>query len=245
VNALAPASQAAFIYDYAVADCGSLRTPIGGADALLRCSGALWLAAARALVVADLHLEKGSSYAARGQMLPPYDTRETLRALAGVLARYAPRTVIALGDSFHDRGGPDRLGADDRRTLAGLQAGRRWLWITGNHDRTLPDDIGGEVLDDLALGRLTLRHEPLGGALDEIAGHLHPAGKVRLRGRSVRRRCFVTDGRRCVMPAFGTYAGGLNVCDAAFRPIFPDGFTAHLLGDGRLFAIGRAMLCGD
>jgi len=218
---------------------------LAGATAALDLSGALYLPDADALVVADLHLEKGSAFARRGLMLPPYDTRETLRALAGVLARYAPRTVIALGDSFHDRGGPDRLGPDDRRALAGLQSGRRWLWITGNHDRTLPDDIGGEVLDDLALGRLTLRHEPLGGALDEIAGHLHPAGKVRLRGRSVRRRCFVTDGRRCVMPAFGTYAGGLNVCDAAFRPIFPDGFTAHLLGDGRLFAIGRAMLCGD
>jgi len=158
----------------------------------------------------------GSSFARAGQMLPPYDTRETLRALAGVLARYAPRTVIALGDSFHDRGGPDRLGADDRRTLAGLQAGRRWLWITGNHDRTLPDDIGGEVLDDLALGRLTLRHEPLGGALDEIAGHLHPAGKVRLRGRSVRRRCFVTDGRRCVMPAFGTNPNVMCYLDDIF-----------------------------
>jgi uncharacterized protein len=218
---------------------------LAGTTAVLDLSGALYLPDADALVVADLHLEKGSAFARRGLMLPPYDTRETLRALAGVLDRYAPRTVIALGDSFHDRGGPDRLGPDDRRALAGLQAGRSWLWITGNHDRALPSDIGGEVLDDLALGHLTLRHEPLAGPLDEIAGHLHPAGKVRLRGRSVRRRCFVTDGRRCVMPAFGVYAGGLNVCDAAFQPLFPDGFTAYLMGDERLFALRRAVLCGD
>ena len=218
---------------------------LAGTTAVLDLSGALYLPDAHALVVADLHLEKGSAFARRGLMLPPYDTRETLRALAGVLDRYAPRTVIALGDSFHDRGGPDRLGSDDRRALAGLQAGRRWLWITGNHDRALPSNIGGEVLDDLALGRLTLRHEPLAGPLDEIAGHLHPAGKVRLRGRSVRRRCFMTDGRRCVMPAFGVYAGGLNVCDAAFQPLFPDGFTAYLMGDERLFALRRAVLCGD
>ena len=211
---------------------------LAGTTAALDLSGALYLPDADALVVADLHLEKGSAFARRGLMLPPYDTRETLRALAGVLDRYAPRTVIALGDSFHDRGGPDRLGADDRRALAGLQAGRRWLWITGNHDRTLPDDIGGEVLDDLALGRLTLRHEPLGGALDEIAGHLHPAGKVRLHGRSVRRRCFVTDGRRCVMPAFGAYAGGLNVRHRAFTQVFSTlAFTAHMLGEQRVYAV--------
>ena len=218
---------------------------LSGMAAALDLSGALYLPDADALVVADLHLEKGSAFARRGLMLPPYDTRETLRALAAALARYAPRTVIALGDSFHDQDGPDRLGSDDRRSLAALQAGRRWVWITGNHDRVLPDEIGGEVLNDLALGSLILRHEPTTGAAGEIAGHLHPAGKVRLRGRSVRRRCFVTDGRRCVMPAFGAYAGGLNVCDAAFRPLFPDGFTAHLLGDGRLFTIGRVMLCGD
>ena len=97
----------------------------------------------------------------------------------------------------------------------------------------------------MALGPLTLRHEPEPGRTAEIAGHLHPAGKVVLRGRGVRRRCFITDGARMVLPAFGSYAGGLNVCDAAFKPLFPQGFTAHLIGDGRVFAIGRAMLCRD
>jgi DNA ligase-associated metallophosphoesterase len=218
---------------------------LAGMAATLDLSGALFLASGDALVIADLHLEKGSSFAKQGQMLPPYDTRETLRALAEALDRFAPRTVIALGDSFHDIGGPDRLADDDRAALAALQGGRQWMWITGNHDRALPEHIGGEVLGELTLGSLTLRHEPVAGATDEIAGHLHPVGKVVMRGRAVRRRCFVTDGRRCILPASGAYAGGLNACDAAFKPLFPNGFTAHLIGDGRLFAIGRAMLCRD
>lgn len=218
---------------------------LAGMAATLDLSGALYIPAEDTLVIADLHLEKGSSFAKRGQMLPPYDTRETLRALSAALDRFAPRVVIALGDSFHDLGGPDRLADDDRAALAALQNGRQWIWVTGNHDRALPQHIGGEVVGDLTLGSLTLRHDPTPGATDEIAGHLHPVGKVVMRGRAVRRRCFLTDGRRCILPAFGAYAGGLNVCDAAFKPLFPSGFTAHLIGDGRLFAIGRAMLCRD
>ena len=108
---------------------------LAGMAATLDLSGALFLASEDALVIADLHLEKGSSFAKQGQMLPPYDTRETLRALAEALDRFAPRTVIALGDSFHDIGGPDRLADDDRAALAALQGGRQWMWITGNHDR--------------------------------------------------------------------------------------------------------------
>jgi len=218
---------------------------ISGAAATLDITGALYLADADALVVADLHFEKGSSFAERGQMLPPYDTRATLLALTDAVTRYSPRTVIALGDSFHDVRGPDRLDRTDRDAIAALQFRREWVWVTGNHDHTLPDHIGGTVVAELAVAGLTLRHEPLveGGA--ELAGHLHPVGKVAMRGRSVRRRCFVTDGTRCLLPAFGAYAGGLNVCDAVFKPLFPQGFTAHLIGDGRVFAIGRAMLCRD
>lgn len=126
MNALAPAAQAAFVYDYSVADCGSLRTPIGGVEAMLRCSGALWLAAQRALVVADLHLEKGSSYAARGQMLPPYDTRETLRRLAAEVEALAPAMVVLLGDTFHDRRSEARLAAEDAERLRALAQGRLW-----------------------------------------------------------------------------------------------------------------------
>lgn len=218
---------------------------VAGMTAILDLSGALHLPGEGVLLVADLHLEKGSSFARGGQLLPPYDTRETLAALRAAIARFSPRAVIALGDSFHDGGGPDRLDPADREAIAALQAGRQWIWITGNHDRALPSHMGGEVLDEMPLGPLTLRHEPAPGEAAEIAGHLHPVGKVVLRGRSVRRRCFLIDDRRCVMPAFGAYAGGLNACDTAFRPLFPTGFVAHLIGDGRLFAIGRAMLCRD
>jgi uncharacterized protein len=168
-----------------------------------------------------------------------------MRPLALAIERYRPATVIALGDSFHDLDGPDRLVEDDRAALARLQAGRQWIWITGNHDRALPPSIGGEVIEKLTLGGLTLRHEPVAGATRELAGHLHPVGKVVMRGRGVRRRCFVTDGERCILPALGAYAGGLNACDPAIRSLFPQGFTAHLIGEGRIFAIGHSILCRD
>ena len=216
-----------------------------GQPALLDLTGAMYLPAHDALLVADLHFEKGSSFARRGMMLPPYDTRETLTALSDAVFRFSPRTVIALGDSFHDIGGPDRLGSEERTTLSEAQKGREWIWVTGNHDRILPDSIGGQVVEEMALGSLTLRHEPAAGEQAEIAGHLHPVGKVVMRGRATRRRCFLTDGQRCVMPALGAYAGGLNACDAAFKPLFPKGFTAHLIGTERIFAIARAMLCRD
>ncbi|GJE25725.1 hypothetical protein LKMONMHP_0564 [Methylobacterium organophilum] len=221
--------------------------PLAGETLTLDRTGALWLEAHRALVVSDLHLEKGSAFAARsGQFLPPYDTRETLACLHEVIQRFDPALVVALGDSFHDAGGPERLETGDRALIAALQEGRDWLWIAGNHDAGVSDGIGGRFADTLALGGLTLRHEPLVGAeAGEVAGHLHPCGKVSMRGRSVRRRCFVEDGHRLVMPAFGAYAGGLNVRGAAFESLFPKGFTAHLLGDGRVFAIGRAMLGRD
>jgi DNA ligase-associated metallophosphoesterase len=216
-----------------------------GQLALLDLTGAMVLPAHDTLLVADLHFEKGSSFARRGMMLPPYDTRETLLALSDAVFRFDPKTVIALGDSFHDIGGPDRLGEEERTTLADVQKGRDWIWVTGNHDRILPDSIGGQVVEEISLGSLTLRHEPMAGQQAEIAGHLHPVGKVVMRGRSTRRRCFLTDGQRCVMPALGAYAGGLNACDAAFKPLFPNGFTAHLIGTERIFAIAKSMLCRD
>jgi hypothetical protein len=218
---------------------------LGGVACALDLSGALYMPDEATLIVADLHLEKGSSLAKRGSLLPPYDTRTTLLALGGVIARYYPRRVVALGDSFHDVGGPDRLGDGDAAGLAALQAGREWVWIVGNHDPSLPEALGGDVVEQLAVGDLVLRHAPEVGAPCELAGHLHPVGKVVRRGGGVRRRCFVTDGRRCVMPAFGAYAGGLNVCDPVFQPLFPNGFSAHVIGGERLFTIARAMLCAD
>jgi DNA ligase-associated metallophosphoesterase len=198
-------------------------------------AGALYWPERGLLAVADLHLEKGSSYAARGMLLPPYDSAATLVRLGRLIANYAPRAVVALGDSFHDGGGPARLGADDRAALRGLQRGRDWIWLTGNHDPEPADHIGGEFQTVLSVGALTFRHEPA-GAEGEIAGHLHPLARVAHRGRGISRRCFAADRMRMVVPAFGTFTGGLNVRNAAFADLFGTlAFTAHLLGEGRLY----------
>lgn len=218
---------------------------IAGEAALLDLSGALYVSARETLVVADLHFEKGSAFARRGAMLPPYDTAATLANLRDAMLRYRPREVIALGDSFHDRRGPDRLGEADRAALAALVGSAGWTWVVGNHDPDLPPGIGGRVVDEASLGALVLRHHPRVGEPRELAGHLHPVAKVVLYGRGVRARAFLTDGERCILPAFGSYAGGLNACDAAFRGLFPRGFTAHVIGRARTFAIGRSALCGD
>ncbi|MFJ5370020.1 ligase-associated DNA damage response endonuclease PdeM [Bosea sp. CER48] len=209
-------------------------------------SGALWLPEERTLVVADLHLEKGSAYAARGVMLPPYDSTATLAALAAVVRRQQPARIIALGDSFHDRDAENRLTASTLATLRELQTGRDWLWITGNHDPAISRAMGGDSAETIILSGVTLRHEPDAAANGpEIAGHLHPTAKVRMRGRALRRRCFALSRQRCVMPAMGAYAGGLNLRDIAFRPLFRDGLSAHLLGDGRLFRIDPRLLLPD
>jgi hypothetical protein len=239
-------AERAFAYDYAVEACGSLRVAVSAAEAMLRASGALWLAAARALVVADLHLEKGSSYAARGQMLPPYDTRETLRRLAAEIEALAPATVVLLGDTFHDRRSEDRLAADDAQALRELAHGRTLIWVVGNHDADGPRALPGEIADELTLAGLTLRHEPRAGLQPgEVSGHLHPAARVRASRGSVRRRCFITDAQRLILPAFGAYAGGLNVRDAAFAGLFARAPIVGALGVGRVHAVGWKSLAGD
>jgi DNA ligase-associated metallophosphoesterase len=234
------------------ADC-ALPPPQGGAETrpqpcvtvagvtfVADLSGALFWEEQRLLVVSDLHLEKGSSFAARGVLLPPYDTAATLSRLGAVIARHDPRTVIALGDSFHDRDAHGRLSAPDRDAIAALQLRRDWIWIAGNHDPALPDNLGGGVASEVAVGAIVFRHEPT-GAVGEIAGHLHPKARVSTRGRSVERRCFAADGERMVMPAFGAYAGGLSIRDVAFAKIFQSlGFMAHVLGDRRLHAIAAS-----
>jgi uncharacterized protein len=213
---------------------------VAGVTLMADLSGALFWEEQGLLVVSDLHLEKGSSYASRGVLLPPYDTAATLARLAAVIARHDPGMVIALGDSFHDRNAHRRLSAADRETIAALQARRDWIWISGNHDPALPSDLGGVVASEVAIGPIVFRHEPTGDA-GEIAGHLHPKARVATRARWLERRCFVSDGDRVVMPAFGAYSGGLSVRDAAFSKIFQTlGFMAHVLGDLRLHTIAAS-----
>ena len=199
---------------------GHGRVTVCGVALPADCLGALYWREEGLLAVADLHLEKGSSFARRGQPLPPYDTTETLGRLARLIAHYAPRTVIALGDNFHDGGGPARL-SPTRASLSALQRGRDWIWIAGNHDPDPAGGIGGTFAATLAIGALVFRHIPSRDAPEgEIGGHLHPQARVVQRGRAVGRRCFASDGKALVMPAFGAYTGGLNIRDRAFAAVF-------------------------
>jgi DNA ligase-associated metallophosphoesterase len=233
-------------YDFAVSPCGGLRLTVNGAEVLMRASGAVWLANQRALIVAALHFEKGSSYAAKGQMLPPYDTRETLTRLEAEVASMDPAVLIFLGDSFHDGKAETRLDAQDARRIAALASGRTLLWVVGNHDADGPKTLPGEIIAELTVETLTLRHEPQPGLQPgEMAGHLHPAARVIGRGRTVRRRCFVSDGLRVVLPAFGAYAGGLNVKDRAFHGMFATKPLAGALGSSRVHPIGWGSLAPD
>lgn len=203
-------------------------------------SGALYWPDQRLLAVADLHFEKGSSFARFGMLVPPYDTATTLAALGRVIARFEPAIVVALGDSFHDGGGPARLSPADRAALAGLQRGRDWIWIAGNHDPDPAESVGGVFTHSLAVGPLTFRHIPEGGA-GEIAGHLHPAARIARRGHTIMRRCFAADRTRMVMPAFGAYTGGLSIRDRAFAAVFgARDFSAHLIGGRRLYTFPAA-----
>jgi DNA ligase-associated metallophosphoesterase len=229
--------------------CGALFVELEGRRVALTPSGALWLEDLSVLAAGDLHLEKGSAFAARGQLLPPYDTRATLEKLQAEVDRLAPRTLVLMGDTFHDTRALGRLQPDDARRLAGLGRGRTLIWIIGNHDAALLADGGGllgEQAEEVRLGGLVLRHEPQPGrSPGEVAGHLHPCAKVVGRGRGVRRRAFVTDGARLILPAYGAYAGGLNVLDRAFDGLFQAPPLAGVIGDGCVHPIAFSALRQD
>ena len=219
-----------------VRPCGVSRSQkirLAGFDLIPDLSGALHVPEFRALLVADLHLEKGTSLARRGVHLPPYDTRESLRRLAGVIAVLMPKRLIFLGDSFHDGEARDRIDAADLAALRAVSGGQETIWIAGNHDPAPPADIGGTIASEVALGPLTLRHAPqdLGPGQFEIAGHLHPAAALSQRGRRIHCKCFIADGRRVVMPAFGSYTGALNISAEPFAPLFqPGAYHVWMLG---------------
>jgi DNA ligase-associated metallophosphoesterase len=219
---------------------------IAGERLMLDPAGVLFWPAAATLVVSDLHLEKGAALARRGHLLPPYDTKATLDRLARAMRLYRPRTVVALGDSFHDAMGSQHLHKEDAGRLATLTGQSQFIWVLGNHDPVPHTGLGGGSVADYAAGPLLFRHQAIpdsqGGAQAEIVGHHHPKARVAVRGTSLTRSCFVTDGRRLMMPAFGAYTGGLDVTDAAITALFPRGGRAFLLGEQRLFSFTLASL---
>ncbi len=208
--------------------------------------GALWWPERRALIVADLHLEKGSGLARRGSLLPPYDTVATLDRLAAAVARRAPERVICLGDTFHDARGPERLGEPERARLERLAQGCAWIWVLGNHDRAAAIPWGTSVPEH-TVPPLVFRHEAVPGGRADVSGHFHPRASVRARGACVSARCFVGDGNRLMLPAFGSYTGGLDVLDPAIRRLLAPRFSAFLLGRERIHRIpvdGRRLSTG-
>ncbi len=209
---------------------------LAGERLMLDPAGLVAWPAQRLLAVADLHLEKGSAFAARGRMLPPYDTRETLERLALALRRWKPARLVLLGDSFHDAQGCMRLSAADAATLARLLAGIEVVWVLGNHDPVAPEGVPGSAVAEWRLGPLTFRHIGKPGASAELSGHFHPKATMPTRAGGVTRCCFLSDARRVLLPAFGAYTGGLDITDPAIGALFPRGGRAFLLGAERLFS---------
>ena len=204
---------------------------LAGVPVVARASGALWWPGAGLLCVSDLHLGRSERLARRGgTLLPPYETRDTLDRLAAELAELAPVRVVCLGDSFDDDDAVGSLAPAETACLATFTAGRHWIWIAGNHDPA-PHGLTGESQVDFAHGGLVFRHVPVRGAAPgEVAGHFHPKLRRSLGGLAVTRPCFVTDGLRLVMPAFGAYTGGLAADHPDLAGLFGAGARAILTG---------------
>lgn len=203
---------------------------LAGIELLALGSGALWWPDQGLLCVSDLHLGKSERLARRGgAVLPPYDTRDTLTRLAADLARTEARTVICLGDSFDDAAAAQALAPEERLWITKLQAGRRWVWIAGNHDPG-PIDMGGTHLFELPRPPLTFRHIAQPGQSGEISGHYHPKAQVKTRARTINRPAFLLDADRVILPAYGTYTGGLRSNDPALSTLMRPEAIAILTG---------------
>ncbi|WP_093916854.1 ligase-associated DNA damage response endonuclease PdeM [Sulfitobacter marinus] len=203
---------------------------LSGANLTALGSGALWWAEHRLLCVSDLHLGKSERIARRGgTTLPPYETRDTLTKLTHDLERCAPQTVVALGDSFDDLGAANALPADERNWITKLQAGRRWIWIEGNHD---PGSVklGGTHMVELKLGALSFRHIATPAAQGEVSGHYHPKAALNVGRRSISRPAFLYDEARLILPAYGTYTGGLRTDSEPIRSLMSAKACAILTG---------------
>jgi uncharacterized protein len=219
------------------------RISLAGLDFMPDLSGALYVPDFKTLLVADLHLEKASNMARRGVHLPPYDTRASLTQLQAVTAAIQPQQMIFLGDSFHDNEARDRIDEADLAMLRAMTERVQTVWITGNHDPLPPTDVGGRIVKEVALGSITLRHVPgdLKEGEFEIAGHLHPGAGVSQRGRHIRCKCFIGNASRVIMPAFGSFTGGLSVSAAPFKQVFAKkDYHVWMLGDCAIYKLPAA-----
>jgi len=207
-------------------------------------SGGLYWHAERTLLVADLHLEKFSSFARHGALLPPYDTAKTLKRLEADVVRTGAERIIALGDSFHRDAGVASLLDADRLRLMALLGRTHWTWVSGNHDPS-PHALGGVCVDQLAHRGLLLTHEPRRGRPGLIGGHLHPAADLQVDGRSVRRPCFVHDGAVLVLPAYGSSTGSINILGPAFAGLFDyRALEVTMIGKERVYPVSVKRLVG-
>ena len=192
------------------------------------------------MAVADLHLEKGSAAARRGQLVPPLDTGLTLDRLALLIRKHRPATVVALGDSFHDIHGPARMAPRDAARLHAMAEATRFVWVLGNHDPAPPEGLPGLAVQEWVQHGLTFRHQARPGAEGELCGHHHPKASIDTRAGRITRPCFIADARRLMLPALGAYTGGLCLTNPAIARLFPRGGRAFLLGQGRLFSFTLA-----
>lgn len=214
---------------------------LAGERLMLDPMGVVSWPARRTLAVSDLHLEKGSHFAARGHFVPPYDTRETLAKLALAVRRYHPARLVLLGDSFHDPGGCQRMAPADCATLGRILASvEEVVWVLGNHDPIAPVGLPGIAVNVFSDGPLTFRHEADPGAMGELSGHFHPKATLATRAGAISRPCFATDARRVILPSFGAYTGGLDVRDPALGGLFPRGGRVFMLGPDRLYSVPLA-----
>jgi DNA ligase-associated metallophosphoesterase len=199
----------------------------------LHPSGAMFWPLENLLVVADMHLEKGTHYAKRGYFLPPYDTRKTLARLLDILKFFNPSRIMILGDCFHDAHAYQRLGSEERAMFNSL-LDYNPLWVKGNHDGDFVPE-GFESHDNVEMHGLRFRHEAVPGDIAEISGHFHPKIELAHKGGYFSRPCFVEDGKKLFLPAFGAYTGGLSVADPAFRSLLGPDSRVHILGNEKIY----------
>ncbi len=191
-------------------------TQFGGNTVLLHADGVVFSPVHDTLLVSDLHFEKGSYLLQSGNPLAPLDTYATLQRLTRLVHLFNPARVICLGDSFHDRGAFNRLSTNDRQLMTELIAQTdEWVWVLGNHDPDLPDDIPGDKCHHLRLGKVLVVHEPEKTIAPQIVGHFHPKGRLMLNRQRLTGKCFVVTDSLMILPAFGQYTGGLDINDAA------------------------------